>query len=43
VLEGFSITGGIERDGVLFAMKGEKADQVKDLVETWLKKLRILQ
>ena len=30
VLEGFSTKGGVERDGILFVMEGEKEKQVKD-------------
>jgi len=39
VLEGFSTKGGIERDGVLFVMKGEKEKQVEVEVQKWLKKI----
>ena len=41
VLEGFSIQGGIERDGVLFVMTGEKEKQARSLVEQWLKKIKM--
>jgi len=37
VLEGFSIEGGIERDGVLFVMKGKKAEETETQVKSWLK------
>lgn len=40
VLEGFSIEGGIERDGVLFVMKGEKARETEAEVKNWLKEMR---
>jgi flavodoxin len=36
VMEGFSIEGGIERDGVLFVMKGEKAKKAEAAVKKWL-------
>jgi flavodoxin len=36
VMEGFSIEGGIERDGVLFVMKGEKAKEAEAAVKKWL-------
>jgi len=36
VLEGFSIVGGIERDGVLFVMKGKKAVEAEREVKKWL-------
>lgn len=38
VLEGFSTKGGIERDGVLFVMEGDKEKQVEADVKKWLKK-----
>lgn len=41
VLEGFSIKGGIERDGILFVMEGEKEKQAREEVEKWLKKLKL--
>lgn len=41
VLEGFSIKGGIERDGILFVMEGEKEKQAREEVENWLKKLKL--
>jgi len=39
VLEGFSTKGGIERDGVLFVMEGEKEKKVEVEVQKWLKKI----
>ena len=39
VLEGFSITGGIERDGILFVMKGEKLKEAETEVRNWLQKI----
>lgn len=39
ILEGFSVVGGKERDGILFVMKGEKETQVRNEVEIWLKKI----
>jgi len=39
VLEGFSIQGGIERDGVLFVIKGDKAEQAEREVKKGLKKI----
>lgn len=39
ILEGFSVEGGKERDGILFVMKGEKERKVRDEVEKWLKKI----
>jgi flavodoxin len=43
VLEGFITRGGIERDGVLLAIKDERAAEVKSEVRNWLRKIRILQ
>jgi len=42
VLEGFSIKGGIERDGILFVMKGEKKIKAEKEVQKWLQKIRML-
>lgn len=36
VLEGFSVKGGIERDGILFVLEGEKENEVKLKVKDWL-------
>jgi flavodoxin len=36
--EGFSTKGGVERDGILFVMKGDKEKQVESEVQNWLKK-----
>jgi len=43
VLEGFSTAGGVERDGVLFVMEGEKEKQVQVEVEYWLKKIGLVE
>lgn len=42
VLEGFSTKGGIERDGVMFVMEGDKEREVAVQVETWLRKLKMI-
>ena len=39
VLEGFSVKGGIERDGILFVMEGEKEKEVQTEIKNWLKKI----
>lgn len=39
VLEGFSIEGGIERDGILFVMEGEKLKEAQVEVAKWLERL----
>jgi flavodoxin len=41
VLEGFAITGGIERDGVYFAIEGEKAKEAEREVKKWLQKIKV--
>ena len=43
VLEGFSITGGVERDGVYLAIKGEKAKQAEAEVKKWLRKIKVIE
>lgn len=43
VLEGFSIKGGIERDGVYFVIEGEKEKQAQAEIKAWLQKIKILQ
>ncbi len=42
VLEGFSTKGGVERDGILFVMEGEKGKQVQLEVQSWLKKTGLI-
>lgn len=39
ILEGYSTKGGIERDGILFVMEGEKLIEVKSQVTNWLQKI----
>ena len=41
VLEGFSTKGGIERDGVLFVMEGEKANEARKEIGEWLRKIGV--
>ncbi|NHE56521.1 flavodoxin family protein [Cyclobacterium plantarum] len=41
ILEGYSTRGGIERDGVLFVMEGEKEEEVRSAVDDWLNGLGI--
>ncbi|MCF2502058.1 flavodoxin [Dyadobacter sp. CY107] len=41
VLDGFSTQGGIERDGVLFVMQGDKQVQVDGQVARWLQGLKL--
>lgn len=39
VLEGLSIKGGIERDGIYFVFEGEKEKQAQGEVKEWLNKI----
>jgi len=39
IAEGFSIRGGIERDGVLFVMEGEKKIEAEKKITQWLIKI----
>ena len=41
VLEGFEIKGGVERDGVLFVIKDEKAKEAETKVKSWLQKIKV--
>ena len=41
VLEGFSTKGGVERDGVLFVLEGEKEIKVQAEVKKWLQKIKV--
>lgn len=43
ILEGFEMKGGIERDGILFVMEGEKKIEAERKVKEWLQKIRMLQ
>ncbi|MBO0322898.1 flavodoxin [Muricauda sp. CAU 1633] len=43
VLEGFSVKGGVERDGIFLVIKGEKEQEVEQLVTKWLSKLKTRQ
>jgi flavodoxin len=43
VLDGFTIKGGIERDGILFVMEGDKGKQAETEIQTWLKKLKLIK
>lgn len=42
VLEGFTIKGGVERDGILFVMEGEKEKQAQEEVMKWLSRNKFL-
>ena len=41
VLEGFEIKGGVERDGVYFVIKDEKAKEAETKVKKWLQKIKV--
>lgn len=43
VLEGFAATGGIERDGVLLAIKGDRANEVRTALRQWLTKIEVIK
>ena len=43
VLEGFEIKGGIERDGVYFVIKDERAKEAETKVKSWLKKIKVVK
>lgn len=42
VLEGIAIKGGVERDGILFVMEGEKEKEAKKQVKRWLQRIKKL-
>ena len=43
VLEGFEMKGGVERDGVYFVIKDEKAKEAEIEVKKWLEKLKLMK
>ena len=43
VLEGFEIKGGIERDGVYFVIKDEKAKEAETKVKSWLQSIKVVK
>jgi len=42
-LEGFEMKGGVERDGVYFVIKGEKAKEAETNVKKWLHKIKVVK
>lgn len=42
VLEGFTISGGLERDGKYLVIEGEKRNDARVKVKQWLQKLQLL-
>ena len=43
VMEGFTMAGGVERDGVYFVIKDEKAKEAETNVRQWLQKLKLIK
>lgn len=43
VLDGFVTKGGVERDGVLLAIKDARADEVRNAVRDWLRRIKFIQ
>lgn len=43
VLEGFVIRGGLERDGQYLVIQGARAEEAQKEVESWLRKIKMLQ
>lgn len=43
VLEGFTMKGGVERDGVYFVIKDEKAKEAETKVKQWLQNIKIIK
>lgn len=41
ILEGFSIRGGLERDGIYLAIKGERREEAHAEVTDWLKSIQM--
>jgi hypothetical protein len=41
-LEGFTIKGGIERDGVYLAIKDKKKKEAEKEVMNWLKRIKVI-
>lgn len=43
VLEGFSTKGGIERDGILYVMEGEKLKEMQAEIKKWLQDIKLVK
>jgi flavodoxin len=43
VLEGFTMQGGVERDGQLLVIKDEKATEAETKVKKWLQKIKVIK
>lgn len=43
ILKGFTIKGGVEKEGILLAIKDQQKKRAITLIESWLKEIKILQ
>jgi flavodoxin len=43
ILEGFSVKGGKEKDGILFVMEGDKKVEVEKQIKEWLTRIGLAQ
>ncbi len=43
VLDGYSTKGGIERDGILYVMQGDKEKEVQQDVRHWLREIGVIE
>ena len=41
IMQSIELRGGIERDGILFVMEGERANQAKNTIAQWLQDLSV--
>lgn len=41
IMQSIELRGGIERDGILFVMEGERANQAKNEIAQWLQDLSV--
>lgn len=42
IREGFSVRGGLERDGIYLAIEGDRREEVRSQVRVWLKRIGLL-
>lgn len=43
ILDEFSVKGGVERDGILFVMEGKREIEVRQAVQKWLERIKVLK
>ncbi len=43
ILDGYSVKGGVERDGIFFVMEGEKEKHARTEVLKWLQKINVIK